>query len=89
MAFPPGECPVTSAVVRAQLADGDVVTSLSHCPVKVDDEIARRLLPLLDGTRDRRQLLAEMSDVAGFETPDAGVLDKHLRRLAVLGLLTA
>jgi SAM-dependent methyltransferase len=89
MAFPPGERPTTSAVVRAQLVDGDVVTSLSHCPVKVDDEIARRLLPLLDGTRDRRQLLAEMSDVAGFETPDAGLLDKHLRRLAVLGLLTA
>ena len=89
LAFPPGDRPTASGVVRAQLADGDFVTSLLHFPVKVDDEIARRLLPLLDGTRDRRDLLAAVSDLDAFSTAGASALDEHLRRLAGLGLLIA
>jgi SAM-dependent methyltransferase len=87
MAFPPGDRPMASAVVRAQLADVNVVTSLWHYPVKIDDEFASRLLPLLDGTRDRDQLLAAIRDLIGSGTAGAEALDGHLRRLARLGLL--
>lgn len=89
MAAAPGDRPATSEVVRAQLADGDSVTSLWHYPVMIDDEISRRLLPLMDGTRDRAELLAAAGHLDGFGTPDASGLDAHLRRLAALGLLIA
>lgn len=90
LACPPGDRPTASAVVRAQLADGDVVASLWHSPVKVDDDIAKRLLPLLDGKRTRGELLAAMGDIAtpaGASGPAA--LDEHLNRLARLALLVA
>jgi len=90
MACPPGDRPTASAVVRAQLADGEIVTSLWHSPVKVDDDIAKRLLPLLDGTRDRGELLAAIGElVATPGTSGAASLDGHLLRLARLGLLIA
>ena len=90
LAWPPGSRPNASAVVRTQLADGDMVTSLWHYPVKIDDEIARRLLPLLDGTRNRAELLAAIGAlVATPGTSDEEALDEHLRRLARLGLLIA
>jgi SAM-dependent methyltransferase len=87
LAFPLGNRPTASAVVRAQLADGEFVTSLWHCPIKIDDEIAKRLLPLLDGTRGRRELRAAIADLPG--TGAAGDLDNHLQRLGRLGLLIA
>ncbi len=86
-AFPPGNRPTASAVVRAQLADGNIVTSLWHSAVKIDDEVAARLLPLLDGTRDRRELLAATGNLVGSGVPGAAALDEHLRRLGRLGLL--
>ncbi len=89
VAFPPGEQPRASAVVRAQLAAGDRVTSLWHVPVKVDDELSRRLLPLLDGTRDRRALVAALAGVGSDQPVDEAALDQHLNRLARLGLLAA
>jgi len=90
LACPPGARPTASAVVRAQLADGDVVTSLRHDPLKVDDEIAKRLLPLLDGTRTRGELLAAMGQNSAVpEVSSAASLDEHLLRLARLGLLIA
>jgi SAM-dependent methyltransferase len=87
LAFPPGNRPTASAVVRAQLADGEFVTSLWHCPIRIDDEIAKRLLPLLDGTRGRRELRAAIADLTG--TGAAGDLENHLQRLGRLGLLIA
>jgi hypothetical protein len=89
LAFPPGERPTASAVVRAQLAGGELVTSLSHRLIKIDDDIAKRLLPLLDGTRDRRELLAATGELAGPEKSAAANLDQHLHRLARLGLMIA
>jgi len=90
LACPPGDRPTASAVVRAQLADGDIVTSLWHSAVRVDDDIARRLLPLLDGTRDRGELLAAIGELAVPPgSSDAASLDWHLLRLARLGLLIA
>jgi len=47
--------PVASALARLQAVSGPYVTSLRHQSVGLD-EFARRLLPLLDGTRDRNAL---------------------------------
>jgi hypothetical protein len=55
--------------------------------VKIDDEVASRLLPLIDGTRDRDELLARISDLIGSGSVGAEALDGHLRRLARLGLM--
>ncbi|MEO8677084.1 MAG: class I SAM-dependent methyltransferase [Casimicrobiaceae bacterium] len=89
LACPPGERPVASAVVRAQLADGDLVTSLWHQLVKIDDDVALRLLPLCDGTRGREELRMAMGELIGSGAAGANALDGHLLRLARLGLLVA
>jgi SAM-dependent methyltransferase len=80
LAATPGERPVASAVARAQLEHGDTVTSLRHDAVKLDDDVARRLLPLLDGTRDLAALAAALG-----EPRDA--IEGRVRHLAKLALL--
>jgi SAM-dependent methyltransferase len=55
--------PVASPVARLQSETQNGVTNLRHTTVKVEDDVGRRLLQLLDGTRDRAALRAEM---AGF-----------------------
>jgi methyltransferase-like protein/trans-aconitate methyltransferase len=96
-----GERPAASALARHQAAQGDeVVTSLRHGSVRLDDPLAAFLLTRLDGTRDRSALLADVSafvDDGGLD-PAAGVsapprnelpsaLDQALDRLAELSLL--
>jgi SAM-dependent methyltransferase len=87
----PGERPVASPIARLQLAAGSIVTSLCHDSVKVDDEAARRLLPLLDGTRTRSALVAALG--AALEGNNAAAraekLDAHLRHFGKLALLVA
>jgi SAM-dependent methyltransferase/methyltransferase-like protein len=80
LATAPGEHPVASAVARVQLECGETVTNLRHDAVKLDDEIVRRLLPLLDGTRDRAALVAALGE-------PADAVDARLRHLAKLALL--
>jgi SAM-dependent methyltransferase len=89
LAFPPGDRPAASAVARAELERGGLVTSMWHQAINVDDEISRRLLPLLDGTRDRDALLVAMGDLVGSGASGAATLDEHLLRLARLALLIA
>ena len=90
LSFPSGDRPTASAVARTQLTAGDVVASLWHHPVKIDDALAKRLLPLLDGTRTRDELLDLLNEAAPAPPSfDAALLDQHLRRLAMLGLLIA
>lgn len=72
--------PVASAVVRAQLAHGNAVTSLRHAVVDIDDDLTRRMLPLLDGTRDPAAIAKALG-----EPRDA--VDARLRHLAKLALL--
>jgi len=56
-----GEKPCVSAFARLQVERGDQqVTSLGHLSVEIADESARKLLQLLDGTRDREQLCREL-----------------------------
>ncbi len=95
------ERPVASPVARWQAQQGDVVTSLFHIAVKVEDEIGRRLLSWLDGTLDRKALLERIwilleSKKAlvipnGDETAARRAielsLENNLEKLARLGLL--
>ena len=57
--------PVASALARWQATHGDFVTTLYHQTMRLEDKLARELLPLLDGTRDRNRLtecLLELKD---------------------------
>ncbi len=94
----PGGHPTASALARYQIQHGDVVTNLYHQPVQVEGAMAKALLLLLDGTRDRAALNAAMAaelqgSAASSRPPDlqlvAGQLDKQLAKLARLGLLVA
>jgi SAM-dependent methyltransferase len=80
LAITPGDRPVASLLARVQLESGESVTNLRHEAVKLDDAIARRLLPLVDGTRDCAALAAALG-----EPRDA--IDARVRHLAKLALL--
>jgi methyltransferase-like protein len=71
-----GERPCSTRLARWQAAHLGAVTSLRHKSVKVTDEI-RRVLPLLDGTRDRQALVGA----------DPQKLDSTLQQLALASLL--
>jgi len=79
------ETPVASALVRAQLRTGHNVTNLRHAPISVDDESGRLLLSLMDGTRDRTHLLAEMSQHCDGVTAER--LESSLEEMAKMSLL--
>jgi 2-polyprenyl-3-methyl-5-hydroxy-6-metoxy-1,4-benzoquinol methylase len=97
----PGERPSTSAVARLQARNHEYVTSLMHVPVKVEDEVGRRLLTWLDGSCDRTSLVDKLYD---FLKPQQGTpaspaerdqvrkeltqkLEGNLRKLGRTGLL--
>jgi hypothetical protein len=87
----PGERPLASPIARQQIATGSIVTTLSHDSVNVDHPIARRLLPLLDGTRTRRDLASALGTALEGDSAAAraATLDAHLRHLGTLALLSA
>ncbi len=101
IAFQAGERPLVHPLARFQAAHGDSVASLFHSGVEVEDEIGRSLLLWLDGTLDRRALLAKIwgllkSRGAIAAAPEAEAaarreieakLEENLRKLARLGLL--
>ena len=62
--------PVASPLARLQLQSGSMVTTLRHTSLKVEDALARQLLLMLDGTRDREALI---HDLAGLIA--GGVVD--------------
>lgn len=77
----PGPRPLASALARAQCASGArVLSTLIPGNLPLEGETDRRLLPLLDGTRDRAALAAQL-DIA----PDA--LEQVLQRFARHGLM--
>lgn len=84
-----GAHPKASAVARWEAAQGGDVTTLHHRHVEVQDQFVRRLLALLDGTRDRTELLRDL--VAAFpETPRELIeegLDRNLDECGKLALL--
>jgi SAM-dependent methyltransferase len=74
------ERPVASALARLQAAEGTRVTNLRHASVEVSDELGRRLITLLDGTRDRAALVRELGR-------PADELERSLEGLARIALL--
>ncbi len=78
-----GERPQASPLARLQAREQPLVTTLRHTSIRLDDELDRRLLTLLDGTRDRLTLRAELNGVADAQLEDS------LERLARSALLQA
>jgi hypothetical protein len=63
-----GERPMASALARLQVKRGaDLVSSLAHKNVRLEDRLSQHLLMLLDGTRDRVALLTELTALAVSE----------------------
>ena len=87
----PPERPVASPLARLQARTSDRVTTLLHTPVGIADTNALRLLPLVDGTRDRAALAAAVTRLAIDIDPSraADFVDFALKKFARLGLLMA
>ena len=67
-----GERPRASALARLQAEQAIDVTSLRHENVRMEEPAARLLLALLDGTRDRAALRADLAAAGGPELPARG-----------------
>ena len=78
-----GDRPTVCPLARRQARAGELVTNLHHRAVRLEDDRGRRLVTLLDGTRDRAAL-AEALDVEH----DLDGLERSLAALARLALLT-
>jgi hypothetical protein len=68
------------------------VTNLRHASVRIEDDLGRRLVTLLDGSRDRAALAAELRThllAQGRPVPAdlADSLERSLQGLARLALL--
>jgi hypothetical protein len=88
VALRPAEKPTASAVVRAQLQAGSLVTNLHHESIQIDHEVGRQLLLLLDGTRGRAELLQQLGDSLGQDAAERErALEGCLDQLAKLALL--
>lgn len=69
------EMPRSSRLARYQAATSTQVTNLCHMPVELD-EVARRLLLLLDGTRSQDAVARALSAIAG--APSHRSIRRHL-----------
>ena len=86
------ERPEASPLARHQAESGHLVTNLRHQVVKIEDALGRRLVTLLDGSRDRTTLASELRAClleADLEEPDdlEDGLARSLEGLAGLALL--
>lgn len=86
-----GERPLASPLARWQAARQDELTSLLHARVRVPDANARRLLTLLDGTRDRAALVAATAATwpTGVRQDAEAFVEHALEQFARLALLAA
>jgi SAM-dependent methyltransferase len=87
----PPDRPVASPLARWQARSRDRVSTLLHTTVGIADANALKLLPLVDGTRDRAALAAALKPAGIHIEPSraAGFVDYALQKFARLGLLTA
>src|SRR5207237_9098968 len=87
----PGERPLASPLARLQARSSEEITTLSHSRVRLPDAQARRLLTLLDGTRDRGALSTAMNGpVFGHDRNNAcAFVDFALDQFARLALLSS
>jgi hypothetical protein len=85
-----GERPCASALARLQARAGEPVATLRHNSIRIGDELDRRVLALLDGTRDRAALCAQLDGFGGLSGDElAERVEAVLERIAGAALLTA
>jgi SAM-dependent methyltransferase len=82
----PGERPEVSPLARWQAGRGTDLTSLSYQSVRMEEPAARALIELLDGTRDRAAIRADLHARTGLELSPED-LEANLAELARLFLL--
>lgn len=82
------EKPRVSALTRLEAAQGEMLTTTRHTAIRVDDELGKRLIVLLDGTRDRAALIDALAPDAAISREQLSEgLERSLERLAGAGLL--
>jgi SAM-dependent methyltransferase len=84
-----GERPLLSPLVHRQAQRSAMLVNVWHHNVLLDNELALRLLPLLDGTRTQDELLAALAMQRDAPPVSASELSAALQRLLQLGLLGA
>ncbi len=67
----PGERPLASPLARWQATHSSDLTSLAYTTVRMEEPAARLLVTLLDGTRDRPAIRAELEARAGLPLSEA------------------
>jgi len=83
VASEPGDRPAVTPLARLQAQQGEKISTLVHTYIAVEDDLARHLIGLLDGTRDRAALVAELAPMApGISRDQLGQqIDDHLAAL--------
>lgn len=68
----PGNQPLASPLARLQSLEGDLITTLRHDQVWIHQGMSKKLLQLLDGTRDRSMILHDLQGaVLTSQDPEA------------------
>lgn len=100
-AVTPSDKPVASPLARLQAKQSHIVTTLLHKSLRLDDELGLKLLSLLDGSRGRSELVAELkrtieqndrwtpAEKADLIADLPKRLDGRLEEMGRLGLLVA
>lgn len=90
-----GDTPQASALARWQARSQECITTLRHTSYVLSGPVERHLVSVLDGTRNRAALVAELSAYLTVTKSDIRIedvpaqLEANLRCLARAGLLTS
>jgi hypothetical protein len=87
-----GARPEANPLARWQASQGSTLTNQRHVPVTIEDRSIRILITLLDGTRERENLLDAWRHACagqGLPMPTSADLDLILARLTRFALLVA
>lgn len=83
----PGDRPLANPLARLQALEGPIITTLLHNNIKLEDDLGRQLLLLLDGKRNRTDLLHEMQlimEAAHTETAGTEIRSEEEKSLHIL-----
>jgi hypothetical protein len=80
----PGYYPTASPLARLQSLNGNVVTTLLHTSVELSDSLAKTLLQLLDGTRDRPAIVKWLVEAVVSGRASLMVAEKECHDPAVI-----
>ncbi len=84
LAKAPGERPQASPLARLQAQKDGLCTSLLHETVKFEDFLARQLIFLLDGTRDRAALQRDLVQAIESNAALIGIKESAAQKAALL-----